>query len=68
MRTLRITSREGAVVLVHCARGISRSPAVAYGLLLPILGQNAMREVQALRPQARPNRRLVKYLDQLHGR
>lgn len=59
-------------VLVHCSAGISRSTAAAYIGLCQALGpggeRDALAAVIAARPQALPNRRIVRIADDLLGR
>ncbi len=62
---------ESGKILIHCAAGVSRSPAVALILYACWLGpgreQEAMERVLAQRPIAIPNRRMVEMADrQLH--
>lgn len=54
---------------VHCWQGLSRSPAVALGLLYLIHGDEeaAARELLRIRPEARPLRSIVGYFDELLG-
>jgi predicted protein tyrosine phosphatase len=54
-------------VLVHCAAGISRSPAVAM-VCLAVWGEAAaqcLREVQVIRPACQPHRGILRHADQL---
>jgi predicted protein tyrosine phosphatase len=56
-------------VLVTCRAGVSRSPALGYGLLVAV-GRSpaqAMRDVLAVCPNARPNRLVVDRLDRALG-
>lgn len=50
---------------VHCWQGLSRSPAVALGLLFLIHGDEdeAGRELRRIRPEARPHQNLVRHFD-----
>lgn len=53
-------------LVVHCAAGVSRSPALAYAFLVA-LGQSpegALREVMRVRPRGRPNPLVVTIADQ----
>lgn len=57
-------------VLVHCHAGVSRSTAAAYLLLCmnkPGAEIQAYHLLRVLRPQARPNRLIVKFGDKLLG-
>lgn len=57
-------------VVVHCAYGISRSPALALGLLVVAAGHEPKRAFEhlfAIRPQARPNALVVERLDAATG-
>ena len=59
-----------ARVLVHCGAGVSRSTAAAYLLLCmnkPGAEMQAYQLLRVLRPQARPNRLIVKFGDKLLG-
>ncbi len=63
--------RAGAHLLVHCHAGVSRSTAAAAILLAqphPGREREALAEVAALRPVARPNRRMLALADELLGR
>jgi predicted protein tyrosine phosphatase len=59
-------------VLVHCAAGISRSPAVAFSIACQILGPRkeriALNAIIAVRPQMTPNRLVVRLADLVMGR
>jgi predicted protein tyrosine phosphatase len=62
----------GRRLLIHCHAGVSRSTALAYAILIhshhAIGGEAAMLErILALRPQACPNRLVVRYADELLG-
>ena len=54
---------------VHCWQGLSRSPAVALGLLYLILGDEAAAavELRRIRPEARPLQRVVALFDAVLG-
>ncbi len=54
---------------VHCWRGVSRSTAIALGILYLIHGdeQKAIDELKRIRPEAGPHPGLVKYFDTLLG-
>lgn len=65
-RRLRSDSR----VLVHCWAGVSRSTAAAFILVaqtMPGEEQEAYNLIKAIRPQAQPNRLLVRHGDRLLG-
>ncbi len=69
-RELR-AARAGSHLLVHCHAGVSRSTAAAAILLAqshPGREREALAEVAALRPVARPNRRMLALADELLGR
>jgi predicted protein tyrosine phosphatase len=58
----------GSKVLIHCWAGISRSTAAAFLLICmhrPGDEYSAFQFLKALRPQAQPNRLIVKYADKL---
>ena len=62
----------GRRILIHCYAGVSRSTALAYAILIDQHGavgdEPAMLErLLALRPQACPNRLVVRYADELLG-
>ena len=64
-----ITDRRDERVVVACRAGVSRSPALAYGLLVAV-GRSparALRDVLRARPQARPNPLVVERLDEALG-
>lgn len=59
-----------ARVLIHCHAGVSRSTAAAYLLICmykPGAEMQAYQLLRALRPEARPNRLIVKFGDKLLG-
>lgn len=61
---------EKSRVLVHCHAGVSRSTAAAYLLICmhkPCAELQAYQFLRVLRPQARPNRLIVKFGDKLLG-
>jgi predicted protein tyrosine phosphatase len=60
-------------LLVHCFAGVSRSTALGYAILVDRAGPRAdeaalLDQLLALRPQACPNRLLVRHADALLGR
>lgn len=60
----------GARVLVHCSAGISRSSATAFLIAAQAMAGSEHRAfdlIKLLRPQARPNRLIVKFGDRLLG-
>ena len=65
----RMTAAEATGYTVHCWQGISRSPAVALGLLYLLTGSEneAAWHLKRVRPDARPHRRLVKLFDEQLG-
>jgi predicted protein tyrosine phosphatase len=54
---------------VHCWQGLSRSPAIALGLLHMIHGDEkaAAVELRRIRPEARPLQRVVGFFDEILG-
>jgi len=63
----------GRRLLIHCHAGVSRSTALAYAILVDRHGARAdeaalLEEILALRPQACPNRLVVRHADALLGR
>jgi predicted protein tyrosine phosphatase len=54
-------------LLVHCQVGIARAPAMALGVLMDRLGDEeaAFLELQRLRPEAVPNRHVVRLIDHI---
>jgi predicted protein tyrosine phosphatase len=65
----RLTAAEATGYTIHCWQGISRSPAVALGLLYLLTGSEdeAAWHLKRIRPDARPHRRLVKLFDEQLG-
>ena len=62
----------GRRLLIHCHAGVSRSTALAYAVLIDqhgAVGDEArmLERLLALRPQACPNRLVIRYADQLLG-
>ena len=59
-------------LLVHCSAGVSRSPAVALGIIADRLGRGfeeaALAAVIAKRPEALPNMMVVHHMDEALGR
>jgi predicted protein tyrosine phosphatase len=55
--------------LIHCAAGISRSPAVAIGLKIDggMNAQNAFEDTFKQRPQMWPNELILKHFDDIFG-
>lgn len=62
----------GSRVLVHCAAGISRSPAAAFAIACQLAGRGreleAFAVVERARPQLLPNRLIVRFADHLLNR
>lgn len=75
-RTCLDASREEPVhLLIHCAAGVSRSPAAAYSILCMILGSgrenDALQHLLAIKSDVCPNPLVVQHADDLlcrHGR
>jgi predicted protein tyrosine phosphatase len=61
----RKTRADASGYTIHCWQGISRSPAVALGLLYMLTGSEALAEEELirLRPGSRPHKRLVGFFD-----
>jgi predicted protein tyrosine phosphatase len=59
-------------VLIHCHMGVSRSTAAAAALLLQVhpevADEAALAHISNIRPQARPNARMIALADELLGR
>jgi predicted protein tyrosine phosphatase len=59
-------------VLIHCHMGVSRSTAAAAALLLQVhpeaADEEALAHISNIRPQARPNVRMIALADDLLGR
>ena len=59
-------------ILVHCHMGVSRSTAAAAALLLQahpeVADAAALAHISNIRPQARPNARMIAFADELLGR
>ena len=53
-------------VLIHCFAGISRSTAMAIGVLIQhgMDCQDAYNQIAAIRPQLAPNRLIIQYIDE----
>jgi predicted protein tyrosine phosphatase len=64
-----MTAGEATGYTIHCWQGISRSPAVALGLLYLITGseEEAARQLKRIRPHARPHQKLVRFFDEQLG-
>lgn len=58
-------------LLIHCPKGVSRSTAAALAILMQIYGpgreQDAVRHLFEVRPQAIPNRRMIRETDLILG-
>jgi predicted protein tyrosine phosphatase len=69
LRFYEATKAEASGYAVHCWGGISRSPAVALGLLYLETGSEeaAIRELRRIRPAAGPNRSIARYFDAALG-
>lgn len=65
----RMTAAEATGYTLHCWQGISRSPAVALGLLYLMTGSEdeAARHLKRIRPDARPHQKLVRFFDDQLG-
>lgn len=61
------TEKEVSGYIIHCWHGLSRSPAVALGLLYLINNSElkAKKLLRDVRPSARPHMLIVKYFDEL---
>jgi predicted protein tyrosine phosphatase len=67
------SSRSHSVyLLVHCMAGASRSTAAAFGILAMVLGPgqevNALKYLLRIRPDAFPNKLVVRFADEILGR
>ncbi len=61
--------KKHTVDMIHCHAGISRSTAIGYAILRS-RGMNkpdAMKMVHEIQPYAMPNRRLVRFVDEIYG-
>src|SRR6185295_3953560 len=63
----------GRRLLIHCFAGVSRSTAIAYAILIDRAGEAAdargvLDQLLAMRPQACPNRLMVRHADALLDR
>jgi predicted protein tyrosine phosphatase len=65
----RMTAAEATGYTIHCWQGISRSPAVALGLLYLLSGSEdeAAYHLKRIRPDARPHQKLVRFFDEQLG-
>jgi len=69
IRFFRCTRREADGYTLHCWGGISRSTAIALGILYLLTGseQEAAETLLRVRPEAGPHRKIVRYFDELLG-
>ena len=65
----RMTAAEATGYTIHCWQGVSRSPAVALGLLYLLTGSEdeAAYHLKRIRPDARPHQKLVRFFDEQLG-
>jgi predicted protein tyrosine phosphatase len=65
----RLTAAEATGYTLHCWQGISRSPAIALGLLYLLTGseEEAALHLRRIRPDARPHRKIVGFFDEQLG-
>ncbi len=65
----RLTAAEATGYTLHCRQGVSRSPAIALGLLYLLTGSEAEAafHLKRIRPDARPHRKLVRFFDEQLG-
>ena len=58
------------VDLIHCHAGISRSTAIGYSVLRGrgMSKWDALNEIYKIVPSAMPNRRIVRFADEIYGR
>jgi len=58
------------VHIIHCAAGLSRSPAIAYAIFRSqgMSKKEAMDKVLEIQPEAIPNKRIVKLTDEIFGK
>jgi len=63
------TKAKATGYVIHCWEGISRSPAIALGVLYLLLGSEeaAAKALRRVRPTARPLTRIVELFDQVLG-
>lgn len=66
------SKRREVHLLIHCMAGASRSPATAFAIFCMLLGpgqeENALKHLLAIRPEAYPNKLVVKFADDLMDR
>jgi len=57
------------VDVIHCHAGISRSTAIGYAILRDrgMDKVDAMKKIHEIQPYAMPNRRLVRFVDEIFG-
>jgi len=69
IRFFRHTENEATGYTIHCWQGISRSPAVALGILylITLSEREAGKVLLEIRPQALPHQKLVKLFDEELG-
>lgn len=65
----RLTAADATGYTLHCWQGISRSPAIALGLLYLLTGSEAEAafHLRRIRPDARPHRKIVGFFDEQLG-
>jgi len=61
--------KECRVNIIHCHAGISRSPAIGYALLRGrgMSACDAMELIMKIAPFALPNKRIVRFADEIYG-
>jgi len=69
VRFFRHTAKQATGYTIHCWQGISRSPAVALGILYMITRseQEAAKILLEIRPLAGPHQKIVKWFDEELG-
>lgn len=68
LRAIDFSKKHKIIHIIHCAAGISRSPSIAYAIFRGRDGmskEEAMKNVMELNPYAIPNKRIVKFTDEL---
>ena len=67
---VRENVKDGEKIIIHCHAGVSRSTAIAIGVLMQVCGldaYDAYEYVKDIRPQMWPNKLIIGHLDEIYG-